>query len=347
MTIFANRDDAATGLSKIAGVQFIDAGFGRAVFAPIKDGSAMVRLSKVIRDTRPDLIHLFNAKPTLLGLAVVRISGTSARVVNTVTGLGHAFTQSKLARGVSTWLYRRLLPRAQVTIFQNRDDLHLFQSLQLLGTSRAELIIGSGVDLERFHPPMETAPDSRRCTVMMAARLLRSKGVPDFLDAAVRARAALTDVRFLLAGELEPGHPDGIGEAELRRLASASGVEFLGYRRDLDRLLQTVDLVVLPSYYREGVPRILVEAAACGVATITTDSPGCREAVMHGVTGLLVPPRDSVALSQAIVTLARDRGLLRSMGRMARERAVAVFDMRSVTQRHQEIYDELLSERAH
>ena len=148
-------------------------------------------------------------------------------------------------------------------------------------------------------------------------------------------------MRFLLAGEAAPGHPDALAEDDVRGLAARAGVEFLGYRSDLPALLPQADLLVHPSYYAEGVPRILLEAAAAGVASITTDLPGCREAVVPGETGLLVPPRDPERLAREMAGLAADSPRLAAMGRAARQLAEARFDIRAVTATQIALYDAL------
>jgi glycosyltransferase involved in cell wall biosynthesis len=341
--IFANRDASAAALDGLVGVEFIDAGFGRRLIAPIADVRAMFRLAGLLRRRSPALIHFFNSKPTLLGLLAVRATGSNAIIVNTITGLGHTFTMNSAVRTISGWLYRLLLRFSQVTIFQNPDHAALFRLKGYVDVNRAELIAGSGVDTERYRPASNAAGEPRPLTVLMAARLLRTKGVPEFVDAAKRVQAEAPGLRFLLAGEIELQHPDGMNEAALRRAAIDAGVEYLGYRTDLDRLLPRVDLVVLPTYYHEGLPRILVEAAACGVPAVTTDWPGCRDAVENGVTGLLVPPRDVAKLADAILSLARNAEMRRRMGSMARQRAVQFFDVQGITSSHLRIYERLLT----
>jgi len=340
--VFANRDAAAAQFDDNPAVEFIDAGFGRRIISPIADGRAVLRLARLLRTKRPTLIHFFNAKPTLLGLLATRLTRCSAVSIATITGVGHAASGNRAVGYLVGRLYRLLLRTISLTIFQNPDDLALFRANGWVPAGRTELIIGSGVDTARYRLPATASAVSRPCTVLMASRLLRSKGVVDYLRAAKLVNTRQPGLRFLLAGESEPQHPDAIDEGVLQQEAHAAGVEFLGYRSDLDRLLPQVDLVVLASYYREGVPRILLEAAACGVAAVTTDWPGCREAVAHGVTGLLVAPRDPAALADAIESLANDPAKLRQMGSAARNRVIEQFDMRRVIERHLGIYDELL-----
>jgi len=343
VTVFASRDAHAEAIEQIGGVEFVDAGFGAGSLSPASDFGALRKLRRRFKASRPALVHFFNAKPMLLGLLAIRGLGFTGVVVCTVTGLGHAFVHNPLVRGAATWLYRVHMRTVDAVVFQNPDDLEFFVGRGLVGRARARLIVSSGVDVEQFRPVTSGAVQSRPVTVLMATRLLRSKGVMDYLDAGRRLKAAHPEVRLLLAGEVAPGHPDAIDETELKARATAAGVEYLGYRSDLHQLLPQVDLVVHPSYYNEGVPRVLLEAAASGVAAITTNLPGCREAVLAGVTGVLVPPRDSARLSAEMESLISDAGRLASMGRAARRLAEDRFDIRRITDAQVALYDELLA----
>ncbi len=343
VAVFANRDAHAEAIEKIGGTEFVDAGFGAGSIAPATDFRAVRALRRRIRTNPPALVHFFNAKPMLLGLLALRGLGFKGVAVCTVTGLGHAFVQNAFVRGAATGLYRVLLRSASAVVFQNPDDLEFFVDRGLVDRARARLIVSSGVDTALFRPAATGMGTSRPVTVLMATRLLRSKGVMDYLDAGRRLKAARPEVRLLLAGEVATGHPDAIVESTLKSRAAEAAVEFLGYRSDLHQLLREVDLLVHPSYYNEGVPRVLLEAAASGVAAITTDLPGCREAVEAGVTGVLVPPRDPERLHAAMSTLTSDAGRLASMGRAARRLAEDRFDMRRITDAQLALYDELLS----
>jgi glycosyltransferase involved in cell wall biosynthesis len=342
VAVFANRDGHAAAIEG-HGVEFLDAGFGAGAIAPGADWRAMRRLRGRIDARPPRLVHLFNAKPVLLGLVALRRRRPGRVVVCTVTGLGHAFVASRLVRGAASLLYRGLLGRADAVVFQNPDDLALFVELGLVERARARLVAGSGVDTTAYRPAPPGAGGARAVTVLMATRLLQSKGVLDYLEAGRALRSARHGLRLLLAGEAAPGHPDAIDEAGLRSRAAAAGVEYLGYRPDLPELLPQVDVFVHPSYYHEGVPRVLLEAAACGVAAITTDLPGCREAVVDGVTGVLVPPRDPARLAREIASLAGDPARRAAMGRAARRLAEERFDIRAITAAQLALYDELLA----
>lgn len=340
VAVFANRDGAAAEIEAIEGVEFTDAGFSSATLAPATDARAIGRLEGVFRSRQPALVHFFNAKPTLLGLVALHRSRASTRVICTVTGLGRAFADNPVLRLVASVLYRRLLRRAGAVIFQNPDDRDYFVAHGLVEASRARLIVGSGVDTERFHPSPVAEP--RPVTVLMASRLLRSKGLLEYFEVARRVRAGRPAVRFLLAGEAVDDHPDAIREVEASRIAADSGVEWLGYRADMPELLRQVDLLVHPAIFREGLPRVVIEAAASGVAAITTDLPGCRAAIVPDVTGLLVPPREPAAIAAGIAALADDRTRLAAMGAAARRLAEEQFDLRAIVEAQLALYDEVL-----
>lgn len=343
VAVFANRDSHAEAIESIGGVQFVDAGFGGSSIALADDWRALRKLRRQLQAHPPELVHFFNAKPMLLGLLALPGQRFQGTVVCTVTGLGHAFVHNRFVRGAATRLYRVLLRQASAVVFQNPDDLAFFVDRGLVDRARARLIVSSGVDTRFYRPATAEAVAARPVTVLMATRLLRSKGVMDYLKAARLLQSSRSGLRLLLAGEMATGHPDAIDEADLKTRAAQAGVEYLGYCSSLDELLPQVDLLVHPSYYNEGVPRILLEAAASGVAAITTNLPGCREAVEAGITGVLVPPRDPARLCAEIGALASDIERLRSMGRAARRLAEERFDIRRITDAQLALYDELIA----
>jgi glycosyltransferase involved in cell wall biosynthesis len=204
--------------------------------------------------------------------------------------------------------------------------------------SQSELIRGSGVDLREFHPtPLSTqAP-----IVLLAARLLGDKGVHEFV-AAARQLHGHAGALFVLAGDVDPGNPSSLTREEVEALVKEGVVEWWGHRQDMPQVLSAATLVVLPSY-REGLPKVLIEAAACGRPVVTTDVPGCRDAVVPGQTGLLVPAKDTVALRDAIRTLLDDPQARSRMGLAGRHLAETAFNVDHVVARHLEIYDRKLA----
>jgi glycosyltransferase involved in cell wall biosynthesis len=226
-------------------------------------------------------------------------------------------------------------------ILQNPDDVALFGRARLVDARSIRLIRGSGVDCARFAPRDTEAQPGQPLRVLLAARLLWDKGIAEYVEAARTLRGEGRKVVFLLAGMPDPGNPATVPEAEVRGWVGEGVVEWLGHVDDMAALLASVDIVVLPSY-REGLPKSLIEAAACGLPLVTCDVPGCHEVVSDGVNGLLVPVRDAAALTVAIAKLLDAPELRRRMGEAARARALAEFDERIVIDKTLAVYGEVL-----
>jgi glycosyltransferase involved in cell wall biosynthesis len=317
--------------------------FDRRGLNPVFESGVVVRLISCYRRLKPDLVHHFTVKPVLYGSFASKFGGRPA-VVNAVTGMGYVALarglRGRALRFITRALYRGLMPRRRSRmIFQNRDDLDHFVSAGLVASASAVVIPGSGVDLARFQPSPE--PDGEP-VVLMASRMLWDKGVGDLAEASRRLRTRGHRARILLAGEPDPGNPNAVSADQLREWEKAGLVEWLGHRDDMPALLAQAHLVALPTSYGEGLPRSLVEAAASGRAVIAGDMPGCREVVTHGVTGLLVKPRDPEGLADAIEALIRDPARRAAMGRKGRERAEREFSDERIVQQTLEVYDALL-----
>ncbi len=312
---------------------------------PITELRTLRALYQLYRRLRPDLIHHVTIKPVVYGGLAARAAGCPA-VVSAISGLGYVFTGASLRhralRALAVGLYRRALkhPRSRV-IFQNPHDAAIFRELSITSAEQPVLIRGSGVHLDRFHhtPEPQGTP-----VVLLPARMLRDKGVVEFVEAARKLRSRGTEARFVLAGEPDPENPASLTTEELMSWADAGVVEWWGHCEDMANTLARSHLVVLPSFYGEGLPKSLIEAAACGRAIVTTDHPGCREAVEDGLNGLLVPLRDSNALAEAIHALLGDPERRRSMGQRGRGRAEAEFSVDEVVRQHLEVYETLLTE---
>lgn len=310
------------------------------------DLKIIYRLCVLFRMIRPDILHLVTIKPILLGGVAARLMRIPA-VVAAVSGLGFVFLAkgllAGLRRSVVSCLYRLALGHQNLkVIFQNADDQALVLKLAHLPFERGALIRGSGVDLKTFKvQPFPEGPP----VVMLAARLLADKGVREFVEAAAVLRKRLQAdgqaVRFVLVGEPDLDNPASLKQADLDAWQSTGLVELWGHRSDMEAVLPCATLVVLPSY-REGLPKVLIEAAACGRAVVTTDVPGCRDAIEPGVTGLLVPTKDSLALADAIAELLADKLRCQAMGAEGRKLAEQAFDVSSVARQHLAIYDELI-----
>jgi glycosyltransferase involved in cell wall biosynthesis len=303
----------------------------------------MVELWNVFRAVRPDVVHLVTIKPVLLGGLVARLAGVPA-VVAAVSGLGFVFMAHGAKAAVRRWLvgglYRVALGHHNLkVIFQNPDDRASLSKLAHLPDSKVEMIRGSGVDLIQYsHTPLPLGVP----VVLLAARLLADKGVREFVHAAQLLKQKGVSARFCLVGSIDPANPASLTDAELTQWAGEGVVELWGQRSDMPRVLAAAQVVVLPSYYGEGLPKVLIEAAACGRAVVTTDHPGCRDAIDPGVTGLLVPVRNAEALADALKGLINDPARCQAMGNAGRALAERAFDVRHVVAAHLRIYEELI-----
>ncbi len=285
-------------------------------------------LRGVIRRVRPDLVVGYTVKPNVWGSLAARAEGVPS--ASFVTGLGFAFIARggrpvrRAVQAIARRLYRLATDANRVVIFQNEDDRADFVAAGCLGDpGKARMVNGSGVDVAHY----EAAPLPAAPVFLLIARLLWSKGVAEYAQAARAVLAAVPDARVRLAGFLDPG-PDGADAADLARWR-ADGVEFLGALADVRPALADASVYVLPSW-REGTPRTVLEAMAMGRPVVTTDAPGCRATVTDGDNGLLVPVRDPAALADAMLALARDPDRRAAMGRRGRAIAEERYDVHRV-----------------
>lgn len=309
---------------------------------PLRELASLLAFYRLFRHVKPDLLYLMTVKPILYGGIAARLAGVRA-VVAAVFGMGFLFTdngfRTRILRALVSKLYYFALGQRNIrVIFQNPTDQALMGSLGVVAPENTVLIKGSGVDLNRFNVCPE--PEGRPI-VLMAARLLYDKGVLEYIEAVRELRCQGIDARFLLAGDRDDGNPSSVTARDLDAWEENGEVEFLGFRKDMPGLLSGVNVVVLPSY-REGLPRVLEEAAACGRAIVTTDVPGCRDAIEPGITGLLVPVRDAPALAQAIRQLVEDRALRQRMGAAGRQLAERSYSVENIVAAHLNLYRELL-----
>ena len=307
---------------------------------PLDEIRSIRELVSVYRRLRPDLVHHFSAKPVAYGGLAARLASVPA-VVSTITGLGHPFIDSgpraRLTRETLLALYRVAFghPGHRV-LFENVDDRSLFLRRGLTTATESFVVPGAGVDVDRFSPEDELGGP---LTVVMPGRVLAHKGVREFASAATLLHRRGLDARFVLVGRIDPGNPSSLSAEWLRR--NAEHLEWWGHRNDMPEVLARAHVVCLPSY-REGLPKVLLEAAACGRPAVTTSVPGCRSAVQHGVNGLLVPVRDASALADALETLLRDRSLRREMGARGRRLAELRYSVGAVVRRVFDVYESLV-----
>ncbi len=312
---------------------------------PLREFRMLRHLVQLYRREQPDIVHHFTIKCVIYGAIAAALACVPARV-NAVTGLGYVFTnpalKARLLRPLVRALLKRLLanPQSRV-ILQNTDDVAAFRRACIADNRHIRLIKGSGVDTQCFQPAAKPVFSGDETRVLLASRLLWDKGIADYVEASRALRTAGLPIRFLLAGAVDPGNPASIPQAQLNAWAAEGVVELLGQVEDMQAQFAQTDIAVLPSY-REGLPKSLIEAAACGLPLVTTNVPGCREVVTDGVDGLIVPVRDALALANAIRRLHENPERARQLGQAARARALAEFDERIVIARTLAVYRELL-----
>jgi glycosyltransferase involved in cell wall biosynthesis len=325
--------------------------------SPIGDLLSVSRLLRILSKVKPDVVHTFSTKPSVLG----RLAASMTRVpviIGTIPGIGSLYGDNRIRTRLIRYVYESLQKTvcrlSAMTVFQNDDDLAEFVGRGLVSWKRAMVIPGSGVDTTVYRPNGVSADESEALrnelgvpphalVVTMISRVIKSKGVCDFAEAARLLRMSATNATyFLLVGEPDVENRDGLTAAEWK--FAQEWLHCLGTRTDVVAILGITDVFVLPSYYREGIPRALIEAAASGKALITTNYPGCRDVVEHDVSGLIVPPRDPKSLAEAIDGLLSDPTRRNRLGRTARQVAVAKFDLQIVANSLNQLYMRLLAQ---
>jgi len=340
--IVATRVNVHGDPIRAEGFRLVPLRWRRGSHAPGAELTAIAEIVRLYARERPDLVHHVALKPVIYGSVAATLTGMP-HTVNALTGLGALFIGSsgktRALGGLARLALRPLLNRAGGrVVLQNEDDRRLLESRGLLRHDRVSLIRGSGVDTRRFAPAPE--PEGPPVAVLVA-RMLRDKGVGEFVAAARILKQRGVPVRMLLAGPTDPDNPAALDEAGLLQWTAEGIVEWLGPVADMPSLWARSHLAVLPSY-REGLPKALLEAAACGRPMVATDVPGCREIVHHEETGLLVPAKDAAALAEAIARLAGDAELRRRLGARARAVAEAEFSEEIVVRGTLALYRELL-----
>ena len=335
---------ASTGEAALAeyGIRCRSFDLSRSGLNPLRELNTFAALLRIYRDEAPDIIHHVTIKPVIYGTLASRFARVPA-VVNAIPGMGFVFTQrgftARVIRSLVNLLYRIALSHDNMRfIFQNREDLQTFVEHTVIPEQLTHLIRGSGIDLNEF--PFTPEPPGP-ISFVLVARMLSDKGIREFVEAARSVRILQPQWRFVLVGGVDRGNPSSLTEAELETWNAEGVVAWLGHRSDVRAILGNSHVVCLPSY-REGLPKSLLEASGIGRPMVASNVPGCREVVRDGITGLLVEPRDSTALADAMLRLGRDPALRARLGRAARERAEALYSIEDVVRDTFLIYDELL-----
>lgn len=310
---------------------------------PFGELRSIVALIRLYRRLKPDLVHHLTIKPMVYGGIAARIAGVAA-VVDAVTGLGYVFGSGgfyrSMLRSVVVRLYRLALKQRRLRVtFENSEDKELFERLRLVDRRDSVLIKGAGVDMARFAPSAE--PDGVP-VVILAARLIWDKGIREFVDSARLLRAQGIAARFALVGDTDPGNRAAVPREQLAAWNAEGTVEWWGRRNDMPAVYRACHVACLPTAYREGIPRALIEAAACARPVIATRTGGCREVVIDGENGLLVPVGDAPALAAALRRLIEDRALRMRMGVRGRALVERDFSTQAVVRHTLDVYQALL-----
>lgn len=320
------------------GLRFIDIPFKRSSTQFHTEMKCIYSLYKVYKKEKPDIIHHVTIKACILGSMAASLCGIK-KVINAISGFGYNFTEGR--DGIKQKFIRNLMKftfnkNSYHYIFQNPDDIKDFSQLSNVSKTNIHLIKGSGINLDIFRFRKEIPDD--KVSFVFLARMLYDKGVVEFIEAAKKIKERIGNkAEFILAGDCDTENLAGISEKKLTQLLDDPYIRWIGFQKDVYRVLERSDVVVLPSY-REGLPKTLIEACAMGRPIITTDTNGCRECVIDGINGYLVPVKDKDTLADKMEILINDPEKRKVMGIHSRRLAEKEFSIESVIQNHLFIY---------
>ncbi|HEY6351169.1 MAG TPA: glycosyltransferase family 4 protein [Candidatus Angelobacter sp.] len=312
---------------------------------PLREVRSLLRIRRIYHEVRPDLVHLIGPKSVMYGGLLARWQSIPAMVC-LIPGMGYIYLlgglKGRIVRAMGHAGYSLGLrhPNKRV-IFQNPEDRQLFLDRHLCNASEATLILGSGVDPQNFRVVKE--PEGKPIA-LFASRFLKEKGVEIFAEVGRELLSEGINARFALVGEVDPGNPSSASEEQIRTWEQ-DGIENWGFRQDMPEVFASCHLVCLPSYRREGIPKVLIEAASCGRPIITFDMPGCREIVQNGVNGLVVPTKDVSAYKSALRQLLKDADLRHQLGLAGRKRVEEMFSLDQVNRQTLDIYNQVCPKR--
>jgi glycosyltransferase involved in cell wall biosynthesis len=355
-------DLIAIGSNKQLRQRFMESGFGYYEYVlsrqinPIRDLISLVQLFIIFRRLKPQVVHTFDTKPGVWGRLAARMAHVPI-VIGTLPGLGSLYSENNLRTRMVRSVYQPLQKLAcsisDLTIFQNQEDADQFVLAGIVSRHKTAILNGSGVQTQVYDPQMFSLEqrrqvraslglDDTKILIVMISRIIRSKGVLEFAQAAKFIRKQNPHTVFLLVGSDDYQSADVLTCDE--RDLIAKSVTCLGARNDVPELLSISNIFVLPTFYREGIPRVLLEAASMGLPIIATSVPGCKEVVEQNINGLLVPARDVEKLKQAIKTLIVEPLLCRQFGQASRQRAITYFDLSIIVGQTAAIYKQLLTQ---
>lgn len=308
---------------------------------PFRDFLLFFSLLFIYRQEKPDLIFHFTIKPNIFGSIAARLSKVQS--VSVVTGLGYTFLHRKGLNRLIPILYKIAFKGIKKLVVYNPDDKEVFVESNLVTPEKCIIIPGSGVNTSYFRPQPKLSSKSR-FTFLFVGRLLYDKGLQEFVDAAFEIKALNPDAQFWVAGDLNDANPAGVPKEQLLQWIESQQIQYLGRVMDVRTIISEADVLVLPSY-REGIPRVILEALSMGKPVITTDTAGCRETVVHGQNGYLIPFKDTQSLVIAMeAMLEENAAILEKMGKDSRKMALKFFDERIVTSAYVKLLEELFDE---
>lgn len=299
-------------------------------------------IRRLVKSLDVDIVHAITIKPVIYtGLSLQSIKNPPAFVA-AISGLGYIFSavtlRAKIMKVLVTLMYKiAFRNKLKLVIFQNTSDQAILSEIVNLSEKDRVLIKGSGVDLSVYN--YQTEPKGSKKIVSMACRLLKEKGVYDFVEAARVIKEKHSNIEFWLIGSVDLENPNSVLQEEIDCWEKQGIIKALGNREDVPDLFAQSHIITLPSFYGEGVPKVLIEAASCGRPIVTTDNPGCRDSIINEKTGLLVPVKNSKLLAEALMSLLFDQNRRTSMGEAARQYAEHEFDVKNVVKRHLELYE--------
>jgi len=306
---------------------------------PLKELALVLALYRIYKKLNPDIIIHYTHKPNIYGGVAAALLGV--RSIAVLTGLGYAFIRKGWLNRLTSLLYRLTGRLHKAMIFENQDDRQLFVDRGMVKPNRAFAIKGCGVDLDRYRPASERREKGQTLVFTFIGRLLYDKGIVEFIEAGKRLMVDNPEVRLHIAGEFDSGNPSMVPRALLLEWIRHPAIRYFGFVEDVRPVMHDSDCIVLPSY-REGMPRVVLEAMAMAIPVITTDVPGCRETVNAGESGFLVKAKDAFSLHEALSAFA---GLTpnerRAMGQKGYDRAVNIFNSEKIAQELYEIISQV------
>lgn len=327
---------------KSEGLNFIHVDIDHKGKNPLNDILLAKNLASLYEKEAPYFVHHFTVKPVIFG-SIAAKKAKIKHIFNTITGLGYAFEHKSILQKIVIKLYKYALSGLPIVIFQNQNDRDIFISLGITMKASTHIIMGSGVDTEKIRPRNHLRKKNK-FTFLMISRMLWSKGVAEFVQAARHVKALYPETSFTMAGGESgagaQGNPKAISIEWLMNINS-EGIAHWHGRISSDEVLDLLinsDVFVLPSYYPEGIPKVLIEAAASGMPIITTNTPGCRDIAINGVNGLTVPVRDVDSIVTAMIKFIEHPELIKKMGIESRKRAEEVFDTKHIIKQTLQLY---------